>query len=189
MFSTEQASQRLPLPLAATVAVRWQHWWKTLGLEWKYRAKVFNYNTAANDVSPQSLEARVYARYTQGLWWDNFLREVQVSPFFGTESYQNTKKSILYNNGYSLLKAGLHLNFPLWARWSTGGEIVSGQASDGSKKTELAGQVSYFMKKNWTFGMGYRAHAFEAGSAQSAPAGLPYREAYAEGYTTLQYFY
>jgi hypothetical protein len=46
------------------------------------------------------------------------------------------------------------------------------------------------LRSDWSVGVGYRVHLFEAGSASSAPSGgIPYREGFGEAFTVLRKHY
>lgn len=106
----------------------------------------------------------------------------------GIELYRNQGNGP-FSKGYDLLKTGLTFEFPLLSRWETGGELIYGYGFDSSTKYEISGHIHYFLLEEWTFGVGYRLHLFQAGSEATTPYGLPYREGFGEGYSAVKWHY
>jgi hypothetical protein len=189
MFSSEQVDQT-DQPIAMLLGIRVQKWFESIGLEASLKAKAMNVNEAASDVSPLQAEGRFH--YRLPMKWNLFskLNESQISAILGFEAYRNNSSSRLFSQQYDLIKAGFSLSFPLLNRWDTGGEVLYGYGMDRSTKTEIAGYVNYYLRREWSMGMGYRIHLFEAGSTASSGAGyLPYREGFGEGYSVLRWHY
>lgn len=188
LMSSEQTYQGSSVPYAATMALRGKHWSGSYGAEGVFKSKVFNYNSEGSRISPWGIEARVLRKWRTPWKWFSFLREAQLTAIAGGELYRNRGGGV-FSNGYELLKFGGGLEFPLWNRWATGGEVLYGYGLDASQKLEVSGFVNYFLRKQWALGMGYRVHFFDAGSLESSPGYVPYREGYLEGYSTIRYQY
>lgn len=190
MFSTDQTAASAQTPIAYLFGLRLQHWFGggSVGLEGSLKSKAGGVNEAASSTSPQSTEVR--GLYRTIFDWNPLspTKASSLAAVLGYESYKNSG-STYFAPGYDLMKAGFELNFPIFEKWDTGGEVLSGVASDKSKKTEISGFLHYFLKKEMSLGAGYRVHYFEAGSARSSPGLLPYREAFGEAFSTLRWHY
>lgn len=193
MFSREQDAQGAGVPVAMTAALRVQHWYGgemgRNGVEASLKSKVVSANADGGKTAPMSVEAR-YARR----WFVPFnpfsnIGETQFSLLFGYEMYRNSAAGSLFSPKYDLLKPGFSLEFPVAHNWDTGGEVLYGIGFDQSKKTEISGHLHYYWRRELSMGIGYRVHFFEAGSAASSPLGVPFREGYGEGYSTLRWHY
>lgn len=186
--STEQAYSNRESPIATGVGIRAQHWWNRSGVEASFKTGVFGVNSSGSGLSQKQTELRYHYRFFTGFPW-RLARELQISVFGGYELYRSSGGGS-FSPQYDLVKFGTSLEFPLWNRWTTGGEILYGQGSDESKKQEISGHLNYYLTRDWSFGAGYRLHLFEAGSLRSSGAGyLPFREGYTELYSTLLFHY
>lgn len=186
--SSQQDFYEQESPVATGLGLNYLDWWGSHGLEASFKTAVFGFNSAGSSQSLKDLEMRYHYRILTGFPL-GFARQLQTSVFFGYEMYRNTGGDN-FSSQYDLMKFGTSLQFPLWHRWSTGGEFVYGSGFDGSTKYELSGHMTYYFDKKWSGGMGYRIHLLEAGSASSSPGGvLPYREGYTEGYSVLNYHF
>lgn len=187
VLSSEQTASSRQVPTAATATVRWKTWWDRLGVEWSFQSKAFDLS-AAPAGSPMSLEARAVSEFADGRG-TGFFGSVEFQGLLGAEIYRNSGAGNFLSPSADLLKVGFNMEFPLWRKWTTGGEVLLGFGSDASKKTEISGRLNYVLDPKWMLGVGYRASAFEAGSEKSAPGALPYREATVQGFTSLRYLY
>lgn len=189
VISSEQLTYGTSAPLLGTIGIRGHLWRDRFGAEASMKMKAFGYNSEAERVSPTQLEARIHHRWTFPWRWFSFLRELQASVFGGAEVYRNSSGGTLYSSGYELAKGGVTLRFPLGKKWDSGGELAYGLGLESSSKYEASGNVNYFFKKEWSFGVGYRVHYFQAGSSRTTPFILPYREAQGEAFSVLRYSY
>jgi hypothetical protein len=188
MQSSQQYFQNQTAPMAAGLGIHGMLWWEKSGLEGSVKSGVKSLNKSGNTTSIEDMEVRYHYRFFTPLPFAR-VREMQISAFGGAEIYRNSN-NILFVGSYKLAKAGVNIEFPWGESWSAGGEVVGGLTNDGSNKEEVSGQVSYFMNRRWSIGIGYRVHLFQAGSAASAPGGsLPYREGYTEGYSVFNYHF
>ena len=178
------------VPLIAGLAARLIHWFnRNHGTEVGLKSKVAGYNASAQGTSPMAFEARYKYRYTFPWRWFSFLREIQVAGIAAMETYRNPN-SQNFARSYDMAKIGFNLEFPLGARWDTGGESLIGTSLDSSKKFELSGHLHYNFTRESSFGFGYRLHVFDAATPQSSPVNaLPYKEAYGEGYSVFRMSY
>lgn len=189
MFSREQVSADKENPTAVLASVDWMKWFENWGTQATFKSKVADVSSQnAASASPLNLEARLHRRWHVG--WSPFssYNSSQISWFTGFEYYRNSNSG-LFSPKYDLLKTGLNFEFPFMKRWDTGGEFVYGHGLDQSKKYEISGHLHYYLKTDWSLGVGYRLHLFEAGSTSSSPLGLPYREGFGEGYSVLRWHY
>lgn len=188
MFSRQQVDAGLSAPVGTLVNLRFLHWWGRLGAEMQLKTKLFSANDSARATAPTVLDLRLHAAASSGALFD-IVRELKWSGFLGAEFFRNRSAS-LYSPGYDLVKAGFSLAFPVGVNWDAGGEAAYGFSPSKDRKYELSGFFSFFLEKKWSMGVGYRMNYFEAGSRASAPSsGLPYREAYGEGFSTLRWHY
>jgi hypothetical protein len=190
MYSSEQISQNTEQPFALMAGLHVQHWFNDHGAEGFLKTKLMGVNKASDEAAP--LQAELRYNYRWKLNWNMFskLRESQLSAIIGYEMYRNSSAGSIFASKYDLAKAGLGVVFPLFERWDTGGEVLYGLGADASTKLEISGFVNYYLKRDWSAGMGYRLHLFQAGSVDSAPAaGLPYREGFGEAYSVLRWHY
>ena len=190
MYSSEQVGQGREQPLALLMGLHIQHWFNDHGADAYFKSKVVNVNSTAGQASP--LQAELRYQYRWKLHWNTFsnLRESQLSAILGYELYRNQNSGTMFTPNYDLVKLGAAMVFPLFDRWDTGGEVLYGHGFDSSKKYELAGYVNYYLRRDWSAGVGYRLHLFEAGSTRTAPpTGLPFREGFGEAYSVLRWHY
>jgi hypothetical protein len=187
--SSEQLTFGTAAPLLGTLGLRGQHWKERFGAEASVKVKAFGYNAEADKVAPVQLEVRAHHRWTLPIRWFSFLKEIQASIFGGAEVYRNASGAKLYSAGYELIKGGVALKFPVGSSWESGGELAYGLGLESSRKYEASGYLSHLFKKDWSFGVGYRVHYFEAGSSKATPFVLPYREAQGEAFSVLRYSY
>ena len=190
MYSSEQVSQSKEQPLAITLGLRLQQWKGSHGYEGAIRTKVMGVNKTSSEAAPMTAEVRYNYRWK--LYWNAFskLKESQIAAILGYELYRNQSSGTIFTPNYDLFKVGFSLAFPMFERWDTGGEVLYGQGMDASTKYEIAGWLNYYVRSDWSAGVGYRLHLFQAGSKDSAPAsGLPYREGYGEAYSVLRWHY
>ncbi len=190
MYSQDQVEQGKANPTALMLGIRTMNWFDNQGVEASFKTKVSTISSSqASDVAPMQLEARYHHRWSLPFSPFSRLGSSQMSLFAGYEYYRNPQGGSLFSPRYDLLKAGLALSFPVDRRWDTGGELAYGYGLDQSQKYEISGYLSYYLQKNWSIGAGYRMHLFIAGSDESSPLGLPYREGFGEGYTVLRWHY
>jgi hypothetical protein len=167
--------------------VRGLHWWNHSGVEGLFNSQVLSLNQPGSQTALKDLEARYHYRFFTPFPF-GLARELQISLFAGLDINRNSGND--FSNSYDLMTFGTSLEFPVGNRWSTGGEIVYGQGTDGSNKYEITGHLHYYFQNPWSLGFGYKVQVFQAGSATEAPMGyLPYREGYTEGFTTLDYHF
>lgn len=186
MQSSQQFFDGTQAPVAIGIGLRSKHWFDDDGIEVAFKSGLLGANTAGSALSPKQLEARYHRRHRGGFPL-GLARELQTSLFAGVELYRSAGGS--FSPQYDLLKFGTALEFPVAQRWSTGGEILLGFGTDRSRKYEISGHLGFFRSREWSAGVGYRLHLFEAGSARASPGELPFREGYTEGYSTLQFHY
>jgi hypothetical protein len=191
---TAYSSQQLYLgqtpPLTGGAGLHGMYWaGDHSGFEGSLKTGVIGLNTtASSQVALQDLEARYHFRFVTGFPF-RLARALQISGFGGYEIYRNSGGVSLVSQ-YDLMKFGTALQFPILNRWSTGGEVVLGRGFDSSSKTELSGNLNYFLRQDFTVGVGYRVFFFAAGGTAASPSGfLPYREGYTEGYSALNYHF
>jgi hypothetical protein len=189
MVSRETLARGKTNPTAILVGIQWKKWKGSIGLEAILKSKFSDLSSdEVTSVSPIQAEARIHKRWSMD--WNPFdpLARSQMSLFAGYEYYRNSAAEF-FAPKYDLIKSGLALEFPAFQKWKTGGEFVYGFGLDQNKKYEISGHVGYYLKRNWSMGVGYRIHLFEAGSAASTPAGLSYKEGFGEGYSVLKWLY
>lgn len=187
-YSQEQLSEGKQSPSAVAMGLRLMSWFGRSGFEGSFSTKVADISAPNGSVAPVDLEARYHYRFP--LAWSPFsgLGSSQLSTILGFEYYRNSAGG-LFSPQYNMIKTGLAVKFPLMSRWDTGGELLYGYGLDASQKYEISGFVDYYLKPDWTLGVGYRAYVFQAGSDASSPLGVPYREALGEGYSVLRWAY
>ncbi len=163
------------------------NWWGANGFEGAMKTKAANLDNNTEAPAPLQLEARYHHRWF--LPFNLFSSgNTQFSLIGGYEFYRNPTAG--YSPQYDLIKTGFAVDFPLMRNWDTGGEVLYGYGLDQSQKYEISGRLNYYIQRKWSMGVGYRMHFFEAGSNKSAPPiGVPYREAYGEGYSVLRWHY
>lgn len=182
-FSQEQLRSEKSGPQGTSFALRWLGWMGKNGIELSFKTKVMSLASESGaDVSPVQAEVRYLRRWNTGIFG-----KAQWSWVLGYEAYRSVGS--LFSPGYDLAKTGVGLAFPFKKKWDAGGEVMLGYGLDSSQKYEVSGYVTRYIKRNWSLGVGYRAHLFSAGSTSTSPLGLPYREGFAEGYTTLRWHY
>jgi hypothetical protein len=187
MMSTQQYYQNQQAPIAAGAGLRAIKWFKSAGIEGRYKTAVFGVNKSGQDNKLADAEARAHYRLHTRFPF-GFFRELQISGFAGYEIYRNSGAYI--SNQYDLIKFGTSLRFPVGQSWASGGEFGYGVGTDSSRKMEMSGHIEYFFNRTWAMGFGYRVHLFESGSSKTAPGGLlPYREGYTEGYSVIDYHF
>ncbi|MGZ5279016.1 MAG: hypothetical protein ACXWC9_03690, partial [Pseudobdellovibrionaceae bacterium] len=190
MYSSEQISQNTEQPFALLMGLHVQHWFGDHGAEGFLKSKVMGVNKASSEAAPLQAELRYNYRWKMNWNFFSKLRESQLSAIVGYEMYRNASGGSVFASKYDLAKAGLGVAFPLFEKWDTGGEVLYGQGFDASTKFEISGFVNYYLRRDWSAGMGYRLHLFQAGSVDSAPSGgLPYREGFGEAYSVLRFHY
>lgn len=188
MYSRAEIERGNELKTAAAATVRDITWFGSHGIEGRVSSAVLSPVEDGSDTAPFSVEARYHRRW---FWSGNPLPgpgESMISWSSGVESYRN-RGSALMSPGYDLLKTGVGVEFPLWRNMDTGGEVLYGLGSDRSWKFEISGHLHVHLQRNWSVGMGYKVHLFEAGSAGASPRDLPYREGYGEAYSVLRWHY
>jgi hypothetical protein len=190
-YSSEQLANNAEQPVAFMLGLHVQHWFdEHHGAEGFLKTKVMGVNKGAGDTSPFQAEARYDYRWKIPWNFLSKLNETQLSAIIGYEMYRNQSAGSVYTPAYDLMKVGFGLAFPLWERWDTGGEVLYGQGFDASTKYEVSGFLNYYLRRDWSAGVGYRVHLFVAGSNKSAPpAGLPFREGFGEAYSVLRWHY
>jgi hypothetical protein len=190
MYSSEQVSQNATQPVALMMGLRLKHWFGDHGAEGLFKTKVMGVNKGSTEASPMQAELRYNYRWKLAWNWFSGLKETQLSAILGYEMYRNSAGHYVYTPKYDLAKVGFGVAFPLFERWDTGGEVLYGAGFDASTKMEISGFLNYYLRRDFSAGVGYRLHLFEAGSADSAPAaGLPYREGFGEAYSVLRWHY
>lgn len=189
IISSEQLSAGQKSPVSLQASLSSLSWFGDKGIEANFRAKASDVVKPENtSISPITWNAMLHYRWNIGF---NPFPKQSRSHFgitAGYESYRNSNSG-LFSSQYDLIKTGLTFKFPFYSNWDTGGEFLYGIGLDQSKKYEISGFAHYYFEKNWSFGVGYRVHLFEAGSLSSVPIGLPYREGYEETYSTLRWHY
>ncbi len=189
MYSSEQVTQQVEQPFALTLGFRWQAWFGDHGAEASLRSKVMGVNTSASQASPLQAEVRYNHRWAMNWNWFSNYKLSYLGFILGYEMYRNQSSNV-FTSKYDLFKTGLSLAFPFASRWDTGGDLLYGFSADNSTKYEISGYFNYYFSSDFSAGLGYRLHLFEAGSASSAPpGGLPYREGYGEGYSSLRWHF
>jgi hypothetical protein len=188
LYSSEQYHLGETAPVASGFGAHGYYWNNSHGFEGIAKTGAMGLNGAGGEQSSlKDFEARYHYRFFTKFPYD-WTRELQVSIFGGYEVYRNAGGS--FSGQYDLFKFGTSLDFPWATKWSGGGEFVLGSGAEKSLKLEISGRVAYFFARDWSFGLGYRLHLFEARSdASAATGGLPYREGYTEGFSNLIYHF
>jgi len=188
MFSSEQTAAGEANPIASGIGFKGYIWKGNHGVEVLAKSGVLGVNDIGEEQSSlKDIEARYHYRFFTGFPF-GISRELQVTFFGGYEAYRNAGGS--FSSEYDLVKLGTSLQFPFSSHWMSGGEFVYGLGPGGNWKGEVSGNLSYFMNFNWSFGVGYRIHLFNAGTAEASPKGrIPYREGYTVGYSVINYHF
>lgn len=188
IYSQEQVEQGRQIPTATTFGLRVMSWLGENGFEGAFKTKVATITSAqSSEASPTQFEARYHRRLNIPFNPLSGLGTSQLSFIVGYESYRNPSTDYFISR-YDIIKAGLSFTLPIYNQWDTGAEMLYGINLNQSKKYEVAGFVNYYLKSDWSIGVGYRANVFEA-SAYNSPTGAPYREAYSEGSSVLRWSY
>lgn len=189
MYSKDQIESGRSNPTALLMGIQWMAWSGAHGFEGLFRAKAADIGTPQDaTVSPLQIEGRYHYRWFLPFNPFSKFRQSEFSFIGGYEYYHNFGHG-LFSPGYQLVKGGFGLAFPLSHRWDTGGELLYGQGFESSYKYEMSGYLHYYWEKQWSLGVGYRVHLFEAGSDGASPIGLPYREGFGEAYSELRWHY
>ena len=151
------------------------------------RSKVIGFNDSTHS-SIFMGDLRYFYRFDTELLQRWFGLKPFISAGVGAEIYRAQGVG-LYSPAYDIFKTGVRINFPIWRRWLMGGDIFYGYATDSSLKVEVAGHFGYFFDQRFSAGAGYRVYFFDAATAKSTPQGMPYREAFGEGYTVFRYHF
>ena len=182
------AQEKQDKPTVFAFTGRGLNWWGSNGVEGSLKTKVASLDNNSNTPSPLQIEARYHHRWFLPFNPFSSSGNTQFSLVAGYEFYRNP--TVGYSPQYDLVKTGFTIDFPVFKNWDTGGEVLYGYGLDQSTKYEISGRFNYYLQRNWSAGFGYRMHMFEAGSNKSAPPqGVPYREAYGEGYSVLRWHY
>lgn len=189
LFSIDQIDLDNP-PVASNANLTGTFWFDSHGLELSAQTKVANSESGQTaKLAPFRAEAKYQYRWRPNANFFSRLKRSQISLIVGYEHYRNPGQEI-YSEKYNLIKSGIGLLFPAWSSFDTGGEILYGIGTDQSRKYEISGFFSYYLRMNWSLGFGYKVHIFDAGSDETASSlGVPYREGGVEGTTNLRYHY
>lgn len=188
MQSSEQRANKSAAPMTSGVGIQGTIWMGNHGFEGRVKSGLANLNSSADqNTQVKNIEGRYYIRHMlKNLPFG--VRETQLAFFTGAEIYRNSGTS--FSNEYDLLKLGSSFEFPLFERWSGGGDIALSLGPDQSSKQEVFGNVRYHYTTDWSMSLGYRMHLFSAGSKKASPTSvLPFREGYTEGYSSLNYHF
>jgi hypothetical protein len=139
---------------------------------------------ASNGEGSAQSSSRFDASYTR--WWQTSWQPLRLGWLGGFDSYRNSGSS-RFSKGYDVAKTGLDVGISFADKWKGGGNLLLAGWTDSNRVYELGGFVSYDFSREIAFGLGYRLSLFEAGTAESAPVALPYREAIGEAYSSLQF--
>lgn len=181
IFSPDEEDVGHSDPQAVALGLRLRQWFEHGGVEASFRVKASNGNREAQNINPFAADLRYhYLLKNSG--------GMQSSLFAGYEIYRNSGTGY-FAPKYDLIDLGFSMDFPFKNRWDMGGEALIGIADDNSRKYQLSGRINYYLEKNWSLGVGYRVYLFQAGSEKSAPLEYPYKEAYGEGFSALQWHY
>ena len=184
VFSPDESDVGRENPFAYSVGLRAKHWFnRKHGFEGIARVKAGNMNKTAEGINPLQLEAR-YHYLIDGSW----LGRTNPSVISGLEVYRNIGQGY-FSQKYSLGKLGLSLDFPVGNHWDMGGDLLVGMGADQTIKYQALGRMCYYFHRRYAFGAGYRFYVLEAGSDDSAPLELPYKETYGEGFLFFRWFY
>ncbi len=181
--SSEQVNEGIDPITTGRIGVIVRHWWNKNGIQLSYHSDL------AAVQGTGSMAKAFEARYLRSLKiFDNFALHFFV--FGGYENYRNSNQAGAYSPGYDVVKLGLTAEAPLFAHSALSAEVSYGVGLSGGSLYELGARYDYFFQKNWSLGLGFRLHFFEAGSAAQAPYGnLPFREGSADSYSLLKYYY
>lgn len=185
-FSNTGASE---LPQGASMSLKLVHWIKESGIAVIFGTKLASLNAASAKISPMQIETRYNHRWN--IPW-NILSNIKATQFslIGGYEYYRNGTSGPYSPGYDTVKAGFGLLFPISKNWDSGGEALYGRGLDASNQFEISGNTTYYLRSDWSIGIGYRIRLFEAGSSATAPSGgVPYREGFGEAYSILKLHY
>lgn len=149
-----------------------------------YRSQFSSQNASGANQQITRIEGRYDYWYNPG--WRLFGNPMNIGAVGAYFRHTNNGTREL-SPGYDVLKGGVTLNFDLNDKWSTGGDILLGTWFDASRYFEVNGYLAYDISQALNLGLGYRLNVFEAGSASLAPFGLPYREAFGEAYSVLNF--
>ena len=187
VFSREQVQDGATAPTLALLGARWLSWGDHVGVEAKLQAQVATLAGSAGN-SMLDAEARVHARAQFTTPFKAVARRIQTSVFLGAEAYRNPNQQ-LFITSYEMLKVGATVDFTIGKEWATGGEVAFGSTAGGTQKMEVSGFLTWFLTSSTSLNGGYRVHLLTSGDANEAPGGLPYREAYGEIFSALQFHY
>ncbi len=187
MTSSEQKILSREVALGSILGLRIRkNFFQQQAAEAHIRIKTISFNETA----PSSLYS-ADVRYFYRLQTD-WIKAWKWRPFFslgvGAEMLRSQNEKI-FSPAYDLAKLGFRVNFPYLRSWTMGGDVFFGQATDSSTKLEVAGHFGYFFDHRFSAGLGYRVYYFEAATAASTPQGLPFREAFGEGYSVFRYHF
>ncbi|MAV90267.1 MAG: hypothetical protein CL676_02525 [Bdellovibrionaceae bacterium] len=184
VFSPDEADVGRTNPFAYMVGIKAKHWLNSKhGFEGIARFKAGNMNDTAKGIDPLQLEAR-YHYLLAGSW----LGRSNMSLIAGFEAYKNIGEGF-FAQKYNLGKTGFSLDFPVGRHWDMGGDLLVGLGTDSTRKYEALGRMNYYFRRKYSIGVGYRFNILDAGSEDTAPFDLPYRETYGEGFLVFRWFY
>jgi len=186
-YSQEQVLSKNQNPVGLGIAIRRISWKEVTGFEFSVKAATTT-NQTKSSLAAFQLEAHYHRRWTSGFNPFSRINDSVWSWQAGGEYYRS-QRSGSFSPGYNLLKMGLNLDFPFLTSFNTGGKFGYGLGLEQSMKFEIEGYLQYRLRQDLGFGVGYRVHLFQAGSEQSSPQGLPFREGYGEGYSVLKWLY
>lgn len=187
MTSSEQKLVARDVALGSILGLRIRkNFFKQQAGEANLRVQTVGFNDTAHS-SLYSADLRYFYRLENN-WFESWKWRPFISLGAGAEMFRSTNQQI-FAPKYDLMKIGFRVNFPYRRSWTMGGDVFYGQAADSSTKIEISGNFGYFFDHRFSAGLGYRVYFFDAATAASTPMGLPYREAFGEGYSVFRYHF
>lgn len=180
LSSTDQQLLNRQAPVGTAMRIGYTHWIGNNGINGSFQSKLSDTNSVSSG-NPMELSAYYLRRIPS-----NWIAPLRLTALGGVEYYRNSGTT-LFSPQYELMKIGASVQYPIWNRWNLGLQGLLGYGFDQSKQYEFGGKLQYYWDRRWFMGLGYRLVMFEAGSTKSAPAGLPYRETFEEGYGLFGY--
>lgn len=180
LSSADQQLLKQQAPVGTAMRIGYTHWFGNNGINGSFQSKLSDISSVSSG-NPMELSA-FYLRRISNAW----ISPIRLTALGGFEYYRNSGTT-LFSPQYELMKIGASVQYPMWNHWNLGLQGLLGYGFDQSKQYEFGGKLQYYWDRRWFMGLGYRLVMFEAGSTKSAPAGLPYRETFEQGYGLFGY--
>ncbi|MBC7742963.1 MAG: hypothetical protein H7061_12255 [Bdellovibrionaceae bacterium] len=109
---------------------------------------------------------------------------IQFALIAGYEIYQNSNATTAdYLTSYNLFKIGLGASLPLFSFWNFEFQTFYGIGT-GAKSLQLAARMNYFIRKNLSLGLGFRARKYDFVLSNKQNM-----ESLSETFTSIRYYY